>query len=444
MSSKNSKGSSTGPANTSSEQLKSEEGKTTSIGPFPRNSAFTMPIYPPLPETLPTKAQHGVLGQLDGTWVNAPDVYGAHTTILPAPGSTSEQMFGTYHFLSQEYTESLTFNKNPNPVRNRLGSNEQFNGALGYQTTIEDRTNAVIHFEEGQYLWLGIWTHQSAAPYSEPPMLFSRQATQEDVDNNFTFPVLAEGAQGPQFIPPYSISRQGSIPHGNAIQLMGKQDTDPTTGGPAFDIPGAPVIASLWDDDSLAFNNTMGYTGEKLRKNTSNKRIKPDFASFPIYQEPEPKGGFPEGTLDPNSGEAYVQRIFNASQSVKQSDGPDEELPMFPYCVQPNLKLVDANEGLDIQSYDYFELSTKHQDGIQGGALNNVGSQRYAKVVEMQLRMWIEKVRDPSTGKLVDQLQYEQRVFFEFQFGVNGEVTRWPHFQVNTLRRKEDLESANV
>ena len=69
-----------------------------------RNPAFTLPVYPALdPANLPTQAEHGVLGQLDGVWVNAPGAYGIHTTIMPAPGTTSEQMFGAFHFLTQEY-----------------------------------------------------------------------------------------------------------------------------------------------------------------------------------------------------------------------------------------------------------------------------------------------------------------------------------------------------
>jgi hypothetical protein len=92
--------------------------------PF-RNKAFTLPIYPALnTEELPKQAEHGVLGQLDGTWVNAPGspnpsphphphpnphpnpnpgTWGIHTTIMPAPGTTSEQMFGAFHFITQEY-----------------------------------------------------------------------------------------------------------------------------------------------------------------------------------------------------------------------------------------------------------------------------------------------------------------------------------------------------
>ena len=57
--------------------------------------------------------ENGVLGQLaptapcsdeyqlDGTWMNVPGTWGVHTTIMPAPGTTSEQMFGAFHFLTQ-------------------------------------------------------------------------------------------------------------------------------------------------------------------------------------------------------------------------------------------------------------------------------------------------------------------------------------------------------
>jgi hypothetical protein len=54
-------------------------------------------------------------------------------------------------------------------------------------------------------------------------MMYSRQATEADVKADLMFPTLGTGAQGPQFLPPFSISRQGSIPHGNSIQLFGNQ-----------------------------------------------------------------------------------------------------------------------------------------------------------------------------------------------------------------------------
>ncbi len=39
----------------------------------------------------------------------------------------------------------------------------------------------------------------------------------------------------------------------------------------------------------------------------------------------------------------------------------------------------------------------------------------------------------------MDQLQYEQIVDFEFMFGSSGGTTQWPHIEVNTLRREEDI-----
>ena len=76
--------------------------------PALRNPAFTLPVYPPLdPTNTPTQAEHGVLGQLDGEWVNKEGTYGIHTTIMPAPGTTSEQMFGAFHFKTDEYACNL-------------------------------------------------------------------------------------------------------------------------------------------------------------------------------------------------------------------------------------------------------------------------------------------------------------------------------------------------
>ncbi|WP_228430657.1 hypothetical protein [Chryseobacterium oleae] len=42
-------------------------------------------------------------------------------------------------------------------------------------------------------------------------------------------------------------------------------------------------------------------------------------------------------------------------------------------------------------------------------------------------------------GKEILQLQYEQIVFFESDFGNDGGTTSWPHIQVNTLRKLQDI-----
>ena len=62
---------------------------------------------------------------------------------------------------------------------------------------------------------------------------------------------------------------------------------------------------------------------------------------------------------------------------------------------------------------------------------------RFAPTVEVDFRLWIETVIEE--GKEILQLQYEQIIFFEFDFGNDGGTTSWPHIQVNTLRKIEDI-----
>lgn len=57
-----------------------------------------------------------------------------------------------------------------------------------------------------------------------------------------------------------------------------------------------------------------------------------------------------------NSGRAYFEKIFNYDQFGAK----------FPFTVQPNLKLIDANEGLQFQRYDLIELDSFHNTGPHG------------------------------------------------------------------------------
>jgi hypothetical protein len=66
---------------------------------------------------------------------------------MPSPGTSSETIFGVFHFKSQEYREQLKFTQVNAPVRNRGGSNEQFNGAVKYETAIIDNDNAISLFQ---------------------------------------------------------------------------------------------------------------------------------------------------------------------------------------------------------------------------------------------------------------------------------------------------------
>ena len=364
-------------------------------------------------------AQFGILSKLHGTWVNWKDgPTGLHTTPMPSPGTSSETIFGVFHFKSQEYREQLKFTQVNAPVRNRAGSNEQFNAAVKYETAIIDNNNDLQHFEDGMYLWLGDhnmpWSEKS--PYQNPPNMFSHASDKESVKEDGAEPVLGPGELGPQFVPPYQISRSGVIPHGTTIHLTGNI-TESKEGE-------TPHIANLWEQQYLAVSPTMGIDPKTDLIPGSLK--KPDWTKLP-REDQNPDGGI--GNTGVNSGRAYFEKIFNYDQFGAK----------FPYTVQPNLKLSEANEGLKFKKYDLIELDSFHDTGVQGATINNVMVNRYCKVTRMRFRMWLEEIHDEEFGGVVEQIQYEQIVDFEFQFGATGGTTKWPHIQVNTLRRERDI-----
>jgi len=368
-------------------------------------------------EDLPTGPQFGILSKLNGTWVNwKGGPTGLHTTPMPSPGTSSETIFGVFHFKSQEYREQLKFTQVNAPVRNRAGSNEQFNGAVKYETAIIDTDNALQHFENGMYLWLGDnqmpWDPNS--PYQNPPTMFNHPSDAESVKTDGAEPVLGPGELGPQFVPPHTISRSGVIPHGTTIHLTGNVT--------ASDIKDkTPHIADLWEQQYLAVSPSMGINPKKDL--IPGSREKPGWTKLP--REDQKGGGV-------NSGRAYFEKIFNYDQFGAK----------FPYTVQPNLKLIDANDGLCFKKYDMIELDSRHETGVQGATVNNVMVERYCRVARMRFRMWLEEIVDDG-GKVIDQLQYEQIVDFEFMFGSDGGTTLWPHIQVNTLRREKDIPRAD-
>ncbi|MFK7784049.1 MAG: peroxidase, FMP-type, partial [Crocinitomicaceae bacterium] len=376
---------------------------------------------PKLPEGKNNGAQFGVLSKLHGTWVNWKDgPTGLHTTPMPSPGTSSETIFGVFHFESQEYREQLKFTQVNAPVRNRGGSNEQFNGAVKYETAIVDDKNDLQHFEDGMYLWLGDNTMpwKDDSPYQHPPTMFKHTSDAKSVEEDGGEPVIGPGELGPQFVPPYQISRSGVIPHGTTIHITGNAQA-PVEGK-------APHIADLWEQQYLAVSPTMGINPEEDLIPGSRK--KPAWTELPREAQ-NPDG--PPGDRGVNSGRAYFQKVFNY----------DDFGARFPFTVQPNLKLSDANENLEFKQYQLIELDSFHDTGHQGATINNVMVNRYCKVTRMRLRMWLEEVYDEEFGGLIDQLQYEQIVDFEFQFGSTGGTTQWPHIQVNTLRRLKDIPS---
>lgn len=382
--------------------------------------------YPEWKEGLPSGPQFGILSKLNGTWVNwTGGPTGLHATPMPSPGTSSETIFGVFHFKSQEYREHLKFTQVNAPVRNRGGSNEQFNGAVKYETAIIDNENALQHFENGMYLWLGDnqmpWDPQS--PYQNPPSLFNHPSDEKSVKTDGAEPVLGPGQLAPQFVTPHTISRSGVIPHGTTIHLTGNVT--------ASDIKNqAPTIAELWEQQYLAVSPTMGINLQGPDPDLiPGSRSKPDWTKLSREEQNPDADPANRGV---NSGRAYFEKIFNYDQFGAK----------FPYTVQPNLKLIDANEGLRFEKYDMIELDSLHDTGIQGATVNNVMIERYCRVVRMRFRLWLEEIFDEESGKVIDQLQYEQIVNFEFMFGSNGGTTQWPHIQVNTLRREKDIPSA--
>ena len=391
--------------------MKTQHEKTMSGSKEPQESSVKP--YKQWEEGLPTGPQFGILSKLHGTWVNwKGGPTGLHTTPMPSPGTSSETIFGVFHFKSQEYREQLKFTQVNAPVRNRAGSNEQFNAAVKYETAIIDNNNELQHFEDGMYLWLGDhqmpWDPES--PFQKPPTMFKHPSDEESVKTDGGVPVIGPGELGPQFVPPYQISRSGVIPHGTTIHLTGNIK-ESEEGKP-------PHIADLWEPQFLSVSHTMGI--DPKCDLIQGSREKPDWTKLP--RELQEDGGV-------NSGRAYFLGIFNYNEFGAK----------FPYTVQPNLKLIDANEGLKFKRYDMIELDTFHDTGVQGGAINNVMIHRYCRVTRMRFRMWLEEVYDEEFGGVVKQLQYEQIVDFEFMFGSNGATTKWPHIQVNTLRREKDI-----
>jgi hypothetical protein len=358
------------------------------VDSVPRFPLFT-------PEVLTQPAQYGVLKLLEGTWVNqnvnSNTGWGLHTTCMPSPGTNSETIPGKFTFLCENYSEELTFTLVPGGVRNRAGTNEQFCGAVKYDQTIHNQRGNLIHVENGMYLWLD--------------QMYNHPADDESIQNDIGFPELSAGAgaNGPAFVPNYTVSRSGTIPHGSTISLFGRHSRS-IDGKPEF-----PSGTAAWDFDHLAISKTMGGAGTTAATPIDLDRAVPDWVrdtNLPLR--------------DPSGNRTYTQRILAHE--------------LYPYSVRPDLRLRDAIRDQNIKEFILIEMDTEEEEGPRGGILNTPIISRYVPATRMQLRLWIETVME--NGKEVLQLQYEQITHFEFHFGTDGGTTFWPHIQVNTLRKR--------
>lgn len=346
------------------------------------------------------QAEYGVLKHLEGTWVNHNPTcsstgtgFGIHTTCLPSPGTNSETIPGKFHFVCENYTEELTFTLVKGGVRNRGGANEQFIGAVKYDQRIKNEKGEGIHEENGMYLNLNT--------------MYNHPATGESVEDDIGFPEISvgDGSKGPIFIPSHTLARSGTIPHGSTIQLLGG-DSGVQDGKPAF-----PKGTAAWDFAHLAISPSMGGAGTS--------------ATAPIDLDEKRPAWVLDTSLprdDPSGNKTYTQRILAH--------------PLYPYSVRPDLRLRDVIKHQNIENFIRINMFTEFDagQGPQGGILNTPMVTKFTPVKKMSLTMWIETVIED--GKEIQQLQYEQVMFFVFHFGTDGGATIWPHIQVNTLRKK--------
>ncbi|MCS3529333.1 peroxidase, FMP-type [Chryseobacterium sp. JUb7] len=426
-------------------------------------------------QEIANNVDYGILAALNGTWVSYNANYnqnierpslgsGIHTTIMPSPGTNPSTIPGKFSFDSEEYIEKLTFEVVPGGVRNRGGATELFCGAIKYDQTIKSVNKvegnpelqyAGIHEENGMYLWLSDVYNYAATEETIKKDRGIHAFSEEDYKNygytgeyrneplvevknengNSSYILLSDlkegqkyyeiipaqeikpmdGITGPYFIPDYSISRSGVIPHGSTITLLGDITPESINNKVYYLRNGAPQFPTgnkTWDPPHLAISPTMGGAGASV--------------TDPINLD-EPAPAWVHETLtdknDPGSNKIYTQRIL-----------ADD---LYPYSVRPDMRLRDTLSGQKVDNYVLVKLSSKKKTGAQGGILNVPFVNRFVPTVEVDFSLWIETVIED--GKEILQLQYEQIIFFEFDFGNDGGTTSWPHIQVNTLRKIEDI-----
>lgn len=161
----------------------------------------------------------GPLAALLGTWKGS-----SGWNLVAVPNGAEG-----FLLLIQNYSETINFTAVSAPVPNRGGTIEQMVGAVIYDLTVTDNlTGGVLHVENGMWLNLSnIGPQQLAAAAALPP-------------------------------PEQTIARQASIPHGDALMVLGN----------SFVSTGVPLIA---DNDSTPLagpNIPLGYLDQYLQAQT--------------------------------------------------------------------------------------------------------------------------------------------------------------------------------
>jgi len=349
------------------------------------------------------KPERGILERLLGTWVNYKEgdeqVYGVLTICVPSPGTHSETFPFAFNFECRNFVETLTFTPVDHILHNQGGTNEQMVGAVKYESDAIDDQGLPIHTENGMFLWLGD--------------MYRNPSSTNSIRTDGAGAKMKVGQEGPKFIPPYKISRMGVVGHGNTVNLLGNQS------GPHVGKPLWPRGEAAWAEtqpEHLSISKSMGW-GRGLLSNIDLDKKQPSW----VFDKDLHKD-------DTFRMEASISRIFQDK--------------MYPYSVRPDLSLRDTIQNQKIIDYYTIELSsdnTNGEGGFIGGITNIPFLSKYCKVPKMNFRMWIEQVQ-LQNGDVIDQLQYEQVIFFEFMVNETGAPVVWNHVVVNTMRKMTVVE----
>ena len=289
-------------------------------------------------ETVPS---FGDLEGLIGTWKGVKG-----WSLISVPNHRGGEGSPGFELIVQNYTEILTFKAVDAPVENEGGGDKQFVGAIEYEQVIHDfDTKELIHVENGMFMYLDEIVTESGE---------SKDA-------------------------PYSIARNGTIPHGNSILVLGLIDKK----------EGAPSIKEISSMPSEVDQNgaPLGF--------------------FDQFQSEQDRLTVPDIVINEES------KIFNV--------------------FDPNDNLIRDNKGLEFMDTVHIALDSENE-----GTVGNIPFlQKHAKATNVYSDFWLSTVKLPMSDETYQQLQYSQKVGISFHQKFNGKqgLISWPHVTINTLTK---------
>lgn len=137
------------------------------------------------------------------------------------------------------------------------------------------------------------------------------------------------------------------------------------------------------------------------------------------------------------SGLPFIDKDYSAQLPLDYSITYERTIvPGFnnelPNTFLTNYLAEQAKNGLQVIESTNLSVSTANK----GGGLNNIPSiDNNAHATIFSSNFWIETVKDTTTGKTFQQLQYSQNTTIDFPISSTpaGQTIHWPHINVNTL-----------